>query len=348
MSRRANPTLIGAFVVGALALLVAGLLILGTGRLGGDRETLVLYFRYNTQGLKIGAPVVLKGVQIGEVTDVAVAYDDETGRFQVPVYIEIDHDRVLWPQEIRGELDSLELYEKALEAGLRARLGLQSLVTGMRQIEAGFFPDTPLVLSRKESGYRELPTIPSSFDRLRGQVESLPLDHFVQQALAILEGLNRLVNAPELMRILANLDSASNEFSQASGEVRARLGPTGDRLDATMDDLQAATQKFSGKLDEVLIAVEQAAENVRRLAQATETEIGPVAGSLRAAGDSARSAFDTAEGTFDRLSSVVDQQSPLYREALTTLRSVAAAARTLRELADYLERHPESIIRGKR
>jgi paraquat-inducible protein B len=143
MSQRASATLIGAFVIGALALLVAGLLIIGAGRLGGDRETFVLYFRYSTGGLKVGAPVVLKGVQIGVVKEIAVAYDDRTGRFEVPVFVEIDQDRVHWPQEIRGELDSQELYERALNAGLRARLGLQSLVTGMRHQAADFVTYPP-------------------------------------------------------------------------------------------------------------------------------------------------------------------------------------------------------------
>jgi paraquat-inducible protein B len=217
----------------------------------------------------------------------------------------------------------------------------------MRQIEVGFFPDTPLILSQEQSDYRELPTIPSALDRLLGQFESLPLDHFVQQALAILEGLNGLVNAPELQRILAHLDSASVEVTQASSELRARVGPTGDRLDATLDGLQAATQRLSEKLDEVLIAVGQAGESVGQLAHNADTEIGPVAESLRAAGDSARSAFDTAEDSFERVSVVASDRSPLYREALTTLRAMSAAARALRDLADYLERHPESRIRGK-
>jgi paraquat-inducible protein B len=328
--------------------LVAGLLIIGSGHLGGDRETFVLYFRYSTSGLKVGAPVVLKGVQIGIVKDIAVAYDDETGRFQVPVYVEIDQDRVQWPQEIRGELDSRELYEKALEAGLRARLGLQSLVTGMRQIEVGFFPGTELVLSAKDSRYRELPTIPSAFDRLLDQVESLPLDHFVQQTIGILDGLNRLANAKEVPRILANLNTATAELAQVIGEVRARLAPTGDRLDLTLEEMQAATHKLSTKLDDVLVAVESAAENIRGLARNVGTEVGPVAKSLRGAGDAAQTAFDTGQKTLDQLSSAVGERSSLYRETLTALRAVSSAARSVRDLTDYLERHPEALIQGKR
>jgi paraquat-inducible protein B len=346
MSRPAGATLIGAFVMGALALLVAGLLIVGSGHFGEDRETFALYFRNSTSGLKVGAPVVLKGVQIGVVTDIAVAYDDDSGRFLVPVHAEIDQDRVQWPGEI-DELGSRELYETALQAGLRARLGLQSIVTGLQQIEVGFFPGTELLLAGKDTGHRELPTIPSAYDRLLGQVESLPLEHLVAQALAILEGLNRLVNAQEMPRILANLDTTMAELAQASGDLRQRVEPTGDRLDATLDDVQAAVRTLSAKLDRVLATLELAAENVVGLTRDAGAEVGPVAKSLRAAGNSAKSAFDVAEGTLDGLSSMVGERSPLYREALSTLRAVSAAARTLRDLADYLERHPEALIRGK-
>lgn len=348
MSRRASATLIGFFVMGALTLLVVGLLAVGAGRFGADSEIFVLNFRYSTSGLKVGAPVVLKGVQIGVVKDISVAYDEETDRFQVPVLVEIDQDRVQWPEEIRGELDSREFYEKALQAGLRARLGLQSLVTGMREIEVGFFPGTALVLSGKHSGYRELPTIPSAFDSLLGQVQSLPVEHVVERTLAILEGLNRLANAKEIPRILANLDTAMAELAETSEDVRKLVGPTGAKLDAVLDDLQKAARILSARLEGLLIDLEQAAEQVRQLAQDANAEMGPAARSLQRAGDSAEAAFDAGEEAFDAVSSVVGDRSPIRREALDALRSLSAASRALRDLADYLARHPDALIRGKR
>lgn len=347
MSQRANPTLIGAFVIGALALLVAGLLLLGSGRFGGDRETLVLFFRHSTSGLKVGAPVVLKGVQIGVVTDIEVAYDDDSGRFLVPVYIEIDQDRVQWPGEIRGELDNRELYQKALEAGLRTRLGLQSLVTGMLQIEAGFFPGTKLVLHGRDTRYRELPTIRSPFERLQDQVKSLPLEHLVAQAVTILEGLNRVINAPEIARILANVDTTTAELARASSDLGKHVGPIGDKLDSTLGDTRAAIGTLSARLDSVLETLERAAEEITGSATDASARIGSAANSVGAAGNAAQTAFATAEGTLARLASAVGERSTLQREVLRSLRALTTAARALRDLADFLQRHPEALIRGK-
>jgi paraquat-inducible protein B len=348
MSRHASPTLIGAFVVGALAVLVAGLLILGGGRFGGDRETLVLFFRTDTSGLRIGAPVVLKGVQIGVVTDIGVTYDEERGQFVVPVYVEIDQDRVDWPGEIRGELDSKALYERALQAGMRARLASQSLVTGMLQIEVGFFPGSPLVLHGRDPRYRELPTIRSPLERLRGQLERVPVEQLVAQALGVLEGLRGLIDSPEVPRILGGLEDAVGAVAAAAAAARDLLGSGDGGLDATLTDTRRVARLLADRLGGLLTALEEAAGEVRLAAAGARAELGPAARSLRRAGDAAQGALEAAQGAFDSLEAAAGEHSPLRREALVALRSLTSAARSLRDLADYLERHPEALLRGKR
>jgi paraquat-inducible protein B len=62
MGRRANPTLIGAFIIGAVALIVIGLLILGRGHFFSETRTFVLYFEGSVKGLNVGAPVDLQGL----------------------------------------------------------------------------------------------------------------------------------------------------------------------------------------------------------------------------------------------------------------------------------------------
>ena len=78
MGRRANPTVIGAFIIGAVALIVIGLLVLGRGQFFSDTQTFVLYFDGSIKGLNIGAPVDFQGVRIGSVTDIHVIYDSKT------------------------------------------------------------------------------------------------------------------------------------------------------------------------------------------------------------------------------------------------------------------------------
>jgi paraquat-inducible protein B len=82
MGRRSNPTLIGAFIVGAVALIVIGLLVFGRGQLFTEKRTYVLYFDGSVKGLNVGAPVDFQGVKIGSVTDIKVQYLPQTNEFR--------------------------------------------------------------------------------------------------------------------------------------------------------------------------------------------------------------------------------------------------------------------------
>ena len=78
MSKQANPTLIGIFVAGAIALIVAGILIISGGKLLlTDKTNYVLYFKGSVKGLNIGSPVSFRGVNIGTVTDIQLVVNEE-------------------------------------------------------------------------------------------------------------------------------------------------------------------------------------------------------------------------------------------------------------------------------
>ena len=75
--RTANPTVIGGFVVGAITLIVLGLLVFGGTTWFAERNTFIAYFPGSVKGLRVGAPVDFRGVTIGEVTEVKVLFDPE-------------------------------------------------------------------------------------------------------------------------------------------------------------------------------------------------------------------------------------------------------------------------------
>ncbi|HEX9136276.1 MAG TPA: MCE family protein, partial [Nitrospirota bacterium] len=66
MSRQASKSLIGAFVLGAVALLIAGIVIFSSRTMFSKTNKNVLFFEGSVKGLKVGAPVVFRGVQIGQ------------------------------------------------------------------------------------------------------------------------------------------------------------------------------------------------------------------------------------------------------------------------------------------
>ena len=94
MSKPANKRLIGVFVLGAIALLVIAVVVLGSGKFFRKTFKAVCFFEGSVGGLSVGAPVVFNGVRIGEVTDVVLRYDTRDLTATIPVYIEIDPQRM--------------------------------------------------------------------------------------------------------------------------------------------------------------------------------------------------------------------------------------------------------------
>ena len=92
--RHASPLVIGAFVVGALALLVLALIVLPGQNWFKRPERVVMFFSGSVFGLQKGAPVVFRGVRIGDVTDITVHYDSKADQFAIPVIAELDADAV--------------------------------------------------------------------------------------------------------------------------------------------------------------------------------------------------------------------------------------------------------------
>jgi len=62
---------------------------------------------------------------------------------------------------------------------------------------------------------------------------------------------------------------------------------------------------------------------------------------------SARSALDSGKVTLDNAGNLIGPNSTLAPELSSTLEEVNRAASSLRVLMDYLERHPEALLRGK-
>src|SRR6266513_856271 len=98
MGRKASPAMIGAFVVGAVALALGGILLFGSGRLFKHASTFVMFFPGDVSGLNVGAPVKFKGVEIGSVSDVQLRFgnmervspDQVEKGIRIPVFVEID------------------------------------------------------------------------------------------------------------------------------------------------------------------------------------------------------------------------------------------------------------------
>ena len=98
MSAKAHPRLVGAFVLGAIAVVLAAIVALSSGSWLARRDRFALYFPDSVKGLDKGAPVTFRGVKVGEVQDVqAILTGQPAAIIQIEVVIEVRRNVVEVP-----------------------------------------------------------------------------------------------------------------------------------------------------------------------------------------------------------------------------------------------------------
>ena len=346
MSKQASPMVIGGFVMGAVALLIAVALIFGTGQFLTEMPTYVLYFEGDMGGLGVGAPVTFRGVKVGLVTDIQVQYDPKDMSVQIPVFIEME-GRVKVADEV--EIDPYAAMQEMVERGLRAQLQVQSLVTGQLKVELDFHPDKPIKLLGLESEYRELPTIPSTTEELVRKIGDLPINELFNKLLQTVEGIESVVSSPEVKGSLSSLELTLNDLDKLVRNIDDQIEPLASGIDGAVGDVRKLVQNINVQAEPLLSSIKQSSDEVRvalkeveKLVQNVDAQVEPLASSIGKSSDEAQATLKQVNKTFST------EDSPLIYELTNTLEELSAAARSLRTVTDYLERHPEALIRGKR
>jgi len=205
---------IGIFVVGALVLLMAAIVVFGSRELFKRTNKFVLYFDGSVKGLSIGAPVMFRGVSIGTVKDISLIYDSNAGTITLPVIVDIQQDRIQGAPSF-GEPGGTK---KMIARGLRGNLEVQSFLTGQLMISFDFYPDKALKLRGIANPYPELPTLPTSPDIFEIMNE-IPIKEIAKNLETTSKGISKLVNSSEIPRSLDNLQSTLLETKKAMHSV---------------------------------------------------------------------------------------------------------------------------------
>lgn len=214
MSRKVNKTVIGVFVVGALVLMMVAIVVFGSGNLFKRTNKFVLYFDGSVKGLSVGAPVMFRGVSIGNVKDISLIYDSKAGTITLPVIVEIEQDRIKGAPSF-GEPDGVK---KMIALGLRGNLEVQSFLTGQLMISFDFYPESNAKLRGIVSQYPELPALPISPDMFE-TMENLPIKEIAKNLEAAVQGINTLVNSSAIPRSLYDLQRTLQETKEAMHSV---------------------------------------------------------------------------------------------------------------------------------
>jgi len=210
MIRKADKRVIGAFVVGAVALLVGAILVFGSGALFKQSDKYVIFFDGSVKGLSVGAPVIFRGVKIGNVSSIGLVYDADNKHVLIPVVVDVALARVTGVPDKLGYPD----YALWVKQGLRAKLEIQSFITGQLMLAFDFYPEKPAKIYGIIKDYPELPALPISPDIFE-VMDDIPIKEIsanLQQAVA---GINRLVNSEgisELDKTLREVTHSARSF----------------------------------------------------------------------------------------------------------------------------------------
>ncbi|ROT46298.1 intermembrane transport protein PqiB [Pusillimonas sp. NJUB218] len=236
-----------------------------------------LVFNQSVRGLKVGAPVEFRGMELGKVYDIDLEFDDETKRFHVLVKTN------LYPRRFGNAYDGLMKLESAsqhpgslllgpmVKHGLRAQLQAASLLTGQQFVALEFFPDADPVEFDPKREPLVLPTIAGNFDRLQEQIS------------AIVTKLNAVP------------------------------------FEGIGNDLRDGLKSMNAMLKEI------------------NTKVAP----------QAAAALKAAQKSLESVDSLLSADSPTGNNLDRTLRELSGAARSLRNLGDYLQAHPNALITGR-
>lgn len=349
MSQKSNPTTIGAFIVGAVVLIVAAIMIFGSGHFFRETKKYVLFFEGSVNGLTVGSPVAFRGVKIGSVTDIKVFLDEKDLSLKIPVFIEIDPSRI---QEVNSpktaeELGTRKLIDILVDRGLRAQLAMQSLVTGQLYVNLDFYPKRPPRLVKMATQYPELPTIPSPIEEISRTIETLPLDDLANKFLKALEGIENVVNSPELKNTMKSMEETVEEAKNTLKSISAEVKPVSKNMEETLADARKLLQNVNRQVGPLTSSIEKTIKDTRGIVQNIDKRIDPLLGTIQQTFTATRAALKQVNATLEGIQGATGEGSSLHYQVTKTLQELSAAARSVRILTDYLERHPEALLRGK-
>jgi paraquat-inducible protein B len=318
MAKRVSTTTVGAFIVSALALIVAAVMVFGAGRFFHPSYEFVCFFGGSLNGLKPGAAVKFRGVQIGSVTSIKIRIPGQplftisaAKNAALPVFIQLDQSQI-GSLGAAAEVESIEAVKTLISRGLRAQLVTESILTGLLYVDLDFHENNqPHYVLPPGADYHEIPTVPTSLQQLQekafnalARLDQIDFVALINSITTAAQATRDLVGSPELKGTIVQIRDAARELKTAV----AGISRTTDDLDAHLDPLIVSLKKTS---------------------------------------DQASVTLASAQTTLTALNGTLDPDSPLGYQVIHTLENMSEASRAVTALADYLQRNPSALLRGK-
>jgi len=210
---------IGLFVIAAVVLILAAVVVFGAGIFTQRKIYFETYFDESVSGLIVGSPVELRGVRIGQVEKVAFIRDEyklSVGPAEAPKY---EHYVMVLCSVLRDSLPEtsdaqrLARLEAMLSRGLRVRLS-SNILTGQAYLQADYLdPERFKVLEIAwkprhlyvSSAPGELTTLKESVDKVLLRLQELDIDSLIEAVESVLVSVDKAIGDAKIADISENI-----------------------------------------------------------------------------------------------------------------------------------------------
>ena len=197
-------------------------------------ERYVIDFKQSVKGLAVGAPVEFRGVDVGEVVNIGLAFDPKTFEVVQPVEIYLYPERLQARSMQTGELiplpanrqEELTRIRAFVDKGLRAQLRTASLLTGQQYIGIDFFPNAPKYKLDTTKSPLEMQAVPGVFENVEQSVANL-----IKNTDKLVKRIDSEV-IPELNKTLKHVNTITASDSLLQTDLRNSLREIGKAADS--------------------------------------------------------------------------------------------------------------------
>jgi len=329
MNNKTNSLVIGSFILGAVTLLICSIFVFSSDSWFSKNHKFVVVFNESINGLNIGAPIKLYGVQIGHVTEISVERDSLHNQTLIPVVFEVEQKKIANYIDTNQRNWSLVEVDKLINSGLRMQLKIGSLVTGQLYIEALFSPDTPINLSGHTSQYKEIPSIPSNSAEIQNALsnvlegtKTIDMVNILSKLENIVTNIDHITGSEQTKNTLAAVNSGAVDLQHILNTLKQDIGPLSKNLNKTINHADKLIVTLDGHAKPIL-------EDSQQIVS------------------SGKNTLQTINSTLDEVQSLVDNDSPVSQGLQSALEQIERAAKATKNMVNYLERHPDALLFGK-
>src|SRR5271154_2466973 len=231
MGKRINPATVGAFVLGAIGLILVAIVVFGSGNLFRKTHEFVIYFGGDINGLRVGAPVKFKGVEIGQVSRIRLRLEQEVNQnsgklkadVRIPVVIELDEEKIVSHGGNTIDLSDPHTIPNLIREGLRAQLGSDSFVTGLLYVALDIQPNTPIqMVAPPGAPLQEIPAVPNTLEqaqavaiRIFERLDKIDFGAVFTQMTGMLDSIRQITTSPSLREAINNSEQTREQLDRA-------------------------------------------------------------------------------------------------------------------------------------